>query len=225
MAKKKSVFRVRFSENDGLFTLNEKNGVWEYKCSTGEKLVVWLDPNIKDGCVYLNFILQDADGNQISKEDNDIKITNAIMFPPVMPAPLCFAPVRWHSYWQLPFGSWCSFYPPKLVMYFPVMIAFNENSFGINHLFIPERPELLFRQKCGVPPKVRSIIEQGKERYNEYLEENEDMEQKSIECIQQTNKEWEEWERQQAEDWERRQTEKRKRQQKEEQDDKEESGE
>lgn len=225
MAKKKSVFRVRFSENDGLFTLNEKSGAWEYKCSTGEKFVVWLDPNIKDRCVYLNFMLQDANGNKISKEDNDIKITNAIMFPPVMPTPLCFNPVRWHSYWSLPFDSWTSFYPPELVVYFPVMIAFNENTFGINRLFIPERPELLFRQKCRVTPKIRSIIEQGKKSQNVFLEEDEEMERESIECIQQTIKEWEEWERQQAEDWERRQMEKRKRQQKEDQDNQEESGE
>lgn len=225
MSKKKNVFRVRFSENDGLFTLNEKSGAWEYNCSTGEKMVVWLDPNIKDRCVYLKFILQGADGKEISKEKNDIKVTNAIMFPPVIPEPLCFHPVRWHSYWQLSFGPWVSLYPPELVVYFPVMIAFNENSFGINRLFIPERPELLLHQKIRVTPRILSIIEQGKERHNEFLEQDEDMEQKSIECIQQTNKEWDEWERQQAEDWERRQTEKRKNQQKEEQDKKEESGE
>ena len=218
-------FLSRFSGDGGRMTLNEKSECWEYLCPGKGRIVAWLDPNDEDECVYLNVRFLDVNGNSLPKKDNNAFISYAIVFVPTGLAALQFHPMRVSLTRVLPYGDWTIAIRPDQIVGLPALILLSKNSFDVDYLFIPERPEFFPRVEREMTPEREEIIKKMEDFKARLQKDEKIMEWVVRRDIQRANKDWEEWERQQTEDWERRQREKRKLQQEEEQDNKEESGE
>lgn len=200
-------FISRFSGNGGRMTLNEKDGCWEYLCPGKGKIVVWLDPNDEDECVYLNVRFLDVNGNSLPKKENKAFISYAIALVPAGMVALKFHFMRASLMMTLPYDDWTMVIRPDQIVGLPTLLMFSKNSFDVDYLLIPERPEFFPREEREMSPEREEIIKKM-EAFKARLQNDEKiMEWVVRKDIQRSNEEWEEWERQQAEDWERRQAE------------------
>lgn len=194
-------FFVRFSGEGARLVFNKKDECWEYECPGKGKIVVWLDPNEENKCVYLNIKVLDVNGNQLPKKENDVRITNAVMFDPPGLFPLIFQPNPPCFSWILPFGNWMLNCPFEEILGYPMIICLTENRFGLDYLLIPERPELCPLLDSSMDSKfeeIKDMVKPIKDQYQKELEEK--MEQEARENIQRTKEDWEEWERRQADE-------------------------
>ncbi len=218
-------FFARFSGNGGRMTLNEKNDCWEYNCPGKGKIVVWLDPNDEEQCVFLKVRFLDADGNSMSKKECKAFISCAIVLDPMGMIILEFRPMRVELMRVLPYSGWTKLIRPEKIVGLPAMILFAKNSFDVDYLLIPERPEFFPREEREMTPEQEEKLKKMEAFKEEMMEQDKIMEQEARENIQRTNEEWEEWERRQAEEWDRWQKKESKQEQKKELDRGEGSGE
>ncbi|MBQ3350705.1 MAG: hypothetical protein IJG38_09925 [Thermoguttaceae bacterium] len=193
-------FFVRFSGDGGRMTLNEKDDCWEYLCPGKGKIVAWLDPNDEDECVYLNVRFLDVNGNSLPKKENNAHISCALLIDSMGAIVLEFYPAPADLMWNLSYGDWTGVIRPDQVVGMPGVITFANNSFGVDYLLIPERPEFFPRKKREMTPEREAILKEDEEIITRMKEREKEMEQKARENIQRTNEEWDEWERRQAEE-------------------------
>ena len=193
-------FFVRFSGDGGRMTLNEKDDCWEYLCPGKGKIVAWLDPNDEDERVYLNVRFLDVNGNPLPKKENNTAISCALLIDSIGGIVLEFYPAPADLMWNLSYGDWTGVIRPDQVVGMPGLITFANNSFGVDYLLIPERPEFFPRKKREMTPEREAILKEDEEIITRMKEREKEMEQKARENIQRTNEEWEEWERRQAEE-------------------------
>ncbi len=193
-------FFVRFSGDGGRMTLNEKDDCWEYLCPGKGKIVVWLDPNDEDECVYLNVRFLDVNGNPVPKKENNAHISCALLIDSMGAIVLEFYPAPADLMWNLSYGDWTGVIRPDQVVGMPGLITFANNSFGVDYLLIPERPEFFPRKKREMTPEREAILKEDEEIITRMKEHDKLIEQEVRENIQRTNEEWEEWERRQAEE-------------------------
>ncbi|MBR6436712.1 MAG: hypothetical protein IKS45_09415, partial [Thermoguttaceae bacterium] len=102
--------------------------------------------------------------------------------------------------WTLPYGGWTGVIRPDQVVGMPGLITFANNSFGVDYLLIPERPEFFPREEREMTPEREEIIKRMEAFKDRMKERDKKIEQEVRENIQRANEEWEEWERRQAEE-------------------------
>ena len=193
-------FFARFSGDGGRMTLNEKDDCWEYPCPGKGKIVAWLDPNDEEERVFLNVRFLDVDGNPIPKKENKAHISCALVIDSMGAIVLEFRPAPADLTWTLPYGGWTGVIRPDQVVGMPGLITFANNSFGVDYLLIPERPEFFPREEREMTPEREEIIKRMEAFKDRMKERDKKIEQEVRENIQRTNEEWEEWERRQAEE-------------------------
>ncbi len=193
-------FCARFSGAGGPMTLNEKDGCWEYLCPGKGKIVVWLDPNDEEKCVFLNVRFLDVDGNPLPRSENKALISNVMVFDPIGMIILEFAPMRSGLMRALPYSGWTRILRPEQIAGSPGLIFFASNCFDVNYLLIPERPEFFPREEREVSPEVEERLKEIDAFINEMAEERKQREQEARENIQRANEDWDEWERRQADE-------------------------
>ena len=111
-----------------------------------------------------------------------------------------FQPIPADLTWTLPYGDWTGVIRPDQVVGMPGLITFANNSFGIDYLLIPERPEFFPRKEREMTPELEESLKEAEEIKDRMKARDKEIEQKVRENIQRTNEEWEEWERRQAEE-------------------------
>ena len=193
-------FCARFSDDGGRMTLNEKDGCWEYLCPGKGKIVVWFDPDDEEECVFLNVRFLDVNGKPLSRKENNAHIASAMVFDSMGMIILDFAPTRSPLMMALPYDDWTRLIRPEQIAGSPGLIFFAINSFDVDYLLIPERPEFFPREEREVSPEVEESLKEIDAFINEMREEKKQREQEARENIQRTNEEWDEWERRQAEE-------------------------
>lgn len=193
-------FFARFSGDGGRMTLNEKDDCWEYICPGKGKIVVWLDPNDEDECVFLNVRFLDVDGNPLPKKDRNASISCAILFDLMGMIILEFRPMRVSLMRALPYSDWTQIIGPEQIVGLPGVILFAKNSFDVDYLLIPERPEFFPREEREMTPEREENLKKMADFKARMQEQEKQKEQEARENIQRINEEWEEWERRQADE-------------------------
>ncbi|MBQ2622641.1 MAG: hypothetical protein IJF84_14975 [Thermoguttaceae bacterium] len=195
-------FFVRFSGDGGRMTLNEKDDCWEYLCPGKGKIVAWLDPNDEEECVFLNVRFLDVNGAQLPKNESKASISYAIAFVYAGMAALEFRPTRNSLMMALPYGHghWTKIVRPDQIVGLPALILFAKNSFDVDYLLIPERPEFFPREEREMTPEREEIIKKMEAFKARMQEREKEMEKEARENIQRANEDWKEWERRQSEE-------------------------
>ena len=181
-------------------TLNEKDDCWEYICPDKGKIVVWLDPDDEEECVYMNVRFLDVNGKPLPKNESNAVISYAIALIPAGMEALEFRPTRTGLMMTLPYGQWTKIFRPDQIVGLPALILFSTNSFDVDYLLIPERPEFFPREEHEMTPEREEFIKTMEAFKARMQEREQEMEQEVRENIQRTNEEWDEWERRQAEE-------------------------
>ncbi|MBR5709754.1 MAG: hypothetical protein IKX40_03275 [Thermoguttaceae bacterium] len=193
-------FFARFSGYGGRMTLNEKDECWEYVCPGKGKIVVWLDPNDEEQCVFLNVRFLDVDGNPMPKNNSRAIISCATVIDPMGAILLEFAPTRTGLIRVLPYHAWAKLIRPDQIVGLPGLITFATNSFDVDYLLIPERPEFFPREEREMTPEREANLRKMKAFKDELIEMEKQIEQQTRENIQRAKEEWDEWERRQADE-------------------------
>ena len=193
-------FCARFSGDGGPMTLNEKDGCWEYLCPGKGKIVVWLAPDDEEECVFLNVRFLDVNGKLLSRKENNAHIANTMVFDSMGMIILDFAPTRSPLMMALPYDDWTRLIRPEQIAGSPGLIFFAANSFDVNYLLIPERPEFFPREERKTTSEKDEIDKKIDDFITQMKEQDKIIEQDARENIQRANEEWEEWERRQADE-------------------------
>lgn len=193
-------FFARFSGDGGKMTLNEKDDCWEYLCPGKGKIVVWFDPDDEEECVFLNVRFLDVNGKPLPRKENKAQIASAMVFDSMGMIILDFAPTRSPLALALPYDDWTRLIRPEQIAGSPGLIFFAINSFDVNYLLIPERPEFFPREEREMTPEREEIIKKMEAFKARMQEREKEKEQEARENIQRAKEEWKEWERRQAEE-------------------------